>query len=126
MEFCNWSRRFRIYSSIVLVAQVALLLSFIEVATVMTLNLGGPNSVRDYSTKLSRVRFLSSSAAVFIASTGLALGNNPEECMAVSSQFRDNPRYIDKELQMKYGESPGTKIDGVIPFLRCDENQILF
>jgi hypothetical protein len=118
MEFCNWSRRFRIYSSIVLVAQVALLLSFIEVATVMTLNLGGTNSVRDYSTKLSRVRFLSSSAAVFIASTGLALGSNPEECMAVSSQFRDNPRYIDKELQMKYGESPGTKIDGVIPILR--------
>jgi hypothetical protein len=35
---------------------------------------------------------------------------NPAECEAMSKSNgvgRDNPRYIDKTLEMKYGEGPG-------------------
>jgi hypothetical protein len=70
-----------------------------------------------------RARFLSSTAAAFVASaTVLVVGaSDPEVCEAAASlfdnsiltssksinTFDDNPRYIDTELQMKYGEGPG-------------------
>ena len=63
---------------------------------------------------LSRTRFLSSSAAIFVTASagtvGFVVANSPEECLAApesSGNFNENPRYIDTELQMKYGESPG-------------------
>ena len=62
----------------------------------------------------SRARFLSSSAAVFVTAsagmTGFVVANSPEECLAAPDSIgnlNDYPRYIDTELQMKYGESPG-------------------
>jgi hypothetical protein len=66
------------------------------------------------SPHLSRARFLSSSAAVFVTASagmiGFVMANSPEECLAAPESignFNDNPRYIETELQMKYGESPG-------------------
>ena len=67
------------------------------------------------SSHLSRARFLSSSAAVFVTASagmiGFVVANSPEECLAAAAdsvgRFNDNPRYIETELQMKYGESPG-------------------
>lgn len=53
---------------------------------------------------LSRSKFLSSTAATFLISTSV-LSGDPESCAAKSSMAgADNPRYIDGELQMKYGE----------------------
>ena len=57
----------------------------------------------------TRARFLSSSAAAFVATTG-ALASDPEQCFAAgktSEIGKNNPRYIDQEVQMKYGETPG-------------------
>lgn len=71
-----------------------------------------------------RARFLSSTAAAFVASVAfVSVGANDPSvgvCEAASTLFidndkmktsssinDDNPRYIDKELQMKYGEGPG-------------------
>lgn len=69
------------------------------------------SSSSSYST---RARFLSSSAAAFLTASvgviGFVGANSPDECFAAPysiESFNDNPRYIDKELQMKYGESPG-------------------
>jgi hypothetical protein len=64
---------------------------------------------------LSRSRWLSSSAAAFLASTALVFGApEPEECLAAgtpsTSNFQDNPRYIDREMEMQYGENSGTVI----------------
>lgn len=55
------------------------------------------------STQQSRSRFLSSSAAAFLAS-GTVLASDPESCTAKMQSSTDNPRYIDKELEMKYAE----------------------
>lgn len=55
-----------------------------------------PNSQHQHS----RSRFLSSSAAAFFAS-GVVLATDPGSCDA---KMQDNPRYIDKELEMKYAE----------------------
>ena len=62
-----------------------------------------------YST---RMRFLSSSAAAFFTASAGVIGfvGGNEECLAAPIS-NDNPRYIDKELQMKYGESPGMIIN---------------
>jgi hypothetical protein len=80
-----------------------------------------------------RARFLSSTAAAFVASATVVLvtttvgandvceaaaaascsttllDNDGQNTKSSSSRrlFDDNPRYIDKELQMKYGEGPG-------------------
>lgn len=53
----------------------------------------------------SRSRFLSSSAAAFLAS-GAVLASDPESCDA--AKMEANPRYIDRDLEMKYGEDKGT------------------
>ena len=58
-------------------------------------------------TTTTRAHFLSSVAASF---TGVAvLGMDPTECDAAAAAVgSNNPRYIDKNLEMKYGETPGT------------------
>ena len=66
---------------------------------------------------LSRSRFLSSSAgSIFVAASAsvAALAGDPEECAARdllkgipgvgTAKVGDNPRYLDQELEMKYGE----------------------
>ena len=67
----------------------------------------------------TRARVLSSSAAAFLTAAGVigfVGASSPDECFAApyfSESLNDNPRYIDKELQMKYGESPGTFINNL-------------
>ena len=86
-------------------------------------SLNNPNKI------VNRAKFLSASAATFLTSTTsivMTTASSPEECQAaeeagigsgVSSnqflvsrgakqpdQFSKNPRYIEKELQMEYGE----------------------
>ena len=58
------------------------------------------------STPHSRSCFLSSSAAVFF-SAGAVLASDPSSCAA---QMEDSPRYIDRELEMKYAEDKGMSI----------------
>jgi len=72
------------------------------------------SSSRHAPTTTTRARFLSSStASAFVAAVGFGfgvLGQNPDECAAASDMTRDfskNPRYIDRELEMKVGENPG-------------------
>lgn len=55
------------------------------------------------NTQQSRSRFLSSSAAAFFAS-GLVLASDSESCSAKTMAEGSNPRYIDRELEMKYAE----------------------
>ena len=53
----------------------------------------------------SRAQFLSASAATFL--TSAAWATNADECQAKDSASvtsNKNPRYIDQELEMKYGE----------------------
>ena len=59
------------------------------------------------TTTTTRAHFLSSAAAAF---TGVAvLGMDPMECNAAAQAVGSkNPRYIDKNLEMKFGETPGT------------------
>jgi hypothetical protein len=61
----------------------------------------------------TRARFLSSSATSFLA-TAAILGSNPEESTAAlmgskkkGKNVGNNPRYMDRELEMKYGEDKG-------------------
>jgi hypothetical protein len=57
----------------------------------------------------TRARFLSSSATTFLA-TAAILGSNPEESTAAMMSKKktgNNPRYVDRDLQMKYGEDKG-------------------
>jgi hypothetical protein len=49
----------------------------------------------------SRVQFLSASAAAFLSTAGLVAGT--EECSAATMADK-NPRYIEQELEMKFGE----------------------
>lgn len=58
---------------------------------------------------LDRAKFLSASAATFASGTAgfVAANSNPEQCDAKSVDNgvgSNNPRYIDKEVQMAYGE----------------------
>jgi len=55
----------------------------------------------------SRARFLSSAAAAF--SGAVFTMAQPTECdAAIKPVGSGNPRYIEKNLEMKYGETPGT------------------
>jgi len=56
------------------------------------------------SSTASRAQFLSSAAAAFFASSSI-MAFDPESCTAAETKAgSDNPRYIDKQLEMKYGE----------------------
>lgn len=63
----------------------------------------------------TRAKFLSSSATAFLLSSSVVTGN-PEECDAsvfdrmISRGQKENPRYVDLELQMKYGEDKGKTV----------------
>ncbi|GAX29513.1 hypothetical protein FisN_36Hu007 [Fistulifera solaris] len=68
------------------------------------------NSAKGWSyASQSRAKFLSSSATAFLLSSSVVTGN-PEECEAsvfermISGGRKETPRYLDSELQMKYGE----------------------
>jgi hypothetical protein len=53
----------------------------------------------------TRAQFLSASAAIFITSAGFVGG--AEECSAAAMNTNNkNPRYIEKELEMKYSDGP--------------------
>jgi hypothetical protein len=77
------------------------------------------SSIGNNNVFVNRAKFLSASAATFLTSTSsfVVMANNPEECQAKqgdaaptwssstpSKQGNKNPRYIEKELEMKYGE----------------------
>lgn len=74
--------------------QIRLMACILTATRVATLNVGGSNNF------CSRSRFLSSAAATFITST-IMVGADPARCGA-----SENPRYIDKEVQMSYGDDP--------------------
>lgn len=59
------------------------------------------------SVSITRAQFMSSSVSVFLASTGIVWASDPEECLSMDKPWSANPRYIDKELQMQYGENSG-------------------
>ena len=80
-------------------------------ATSLSLNDPGMLSPSAVTRSLSRSRFLSSTAGtIFVAASALA--GDPKECDArdlakgapAASKVGDNPRYLDQELEMKYGE----------------------
>ena len=80
-------------------------------ATSLSLNDPGMLSPSAAMRSLSRSRFLSSTAGtIFVAASALA--GEPKECDArdltkgapAVSKVGDNPRYLDQELEMKYGE----------------------
>ena len=80
-------------------------------ATSLSLNDPGMLSPSAATRSLSRSRFLSSTAGtIFVAASALA--GDPKECDArdltkgahAVSKVGDNPRYLDQELEMKYGE----------------------
>ena len=103
---------------------VPCLRSTVRIASSYSLN--NPNNI------VNRAKFLSASAATFLTSTTaivMTTAASPEECQAAeeagiggggggisgnhflvsrgakqSDQFSKNPRYIEKELQMEYGE----------------------
>ncbi|KAG7358902.1 type 11 methyltransferase [Nitzschia inconspicua] len=55
---------------------------------------------------VNRAKFLSASAATFLTSTSsvlVVMANNPEECQAKPFLTGNNPRYIERELEMAYG-----------------------
>ena len=101
-------------------ALIGILLSLLAPAA-NSLSLKDPGMMTPYSTavtrSLSRSRFLSSSAgSIFVAASAsvAALAGDPEECAARdllkgipgvgTAKVGDNPRYLDQELEMKYGE----------------------
>lgn len=68
------------------------------------------------SSIVSRAKFLSASAASFVTATAV-MASNPEECDAKMGKDggdndnaaltgRKNPRYIERELEMKYADGP--------------------
>jgi hypothetical protein len=61
-------------------------------------------------TASTRARFLSASAAAFFGATTV-LGSAPEQCEAKMEKrsYANNPRYIDREMEMKYADGPGTQ-----------------
>jgi hypothetical protein len=82
------------------------------------------NSAKGWSyASQSRAKFLSSSATAFLLSSSVVTGN-PEECEAsvfermISGGRKETPRYLDSELQMKYGEDKGKKICKIVRKLR--------
>ena len=100
-------------------ALIGLLLSLLApAANSLSLNMITPSSATA-ARSLSRSRFLSSTAgSLFVAASAsaAALVGDPEECAARdllkgvpgygggSVGVGDNPRYLDQELEMKYGE----------------------
>lgn len=96
-----------------LFSRIVLLLS--ATSRVTALQMGLLQHQRSSASTSSRSRFLSSSATAFLASTALVWANiDPEECSAAmptkvgTKKFSENPRYIEKEMQMQYAEGPGT------------------
>ncbi|KAL7581714.1 hypothetical protein ACA910_022254 [Epithemia clementina (nom. ined.)] len=59
---------------------------------------------RTTTTLTTRSKFLSSSATAFLASATLVMASDTEECQAAVGAPTSNPRYIEQELEMKYGE----------------------
>ena len=101
-------------------ALIGILLSLLS-PTANSLSLNDPGMMPTPSSaatrSLSRSRFLSSTAgSIFVAASAsaAALAGDPEECAARdllkgvpgvgSARVGDNPRYLDQELEMKYGE----------------------
>lgn len=73
----------------------------------------------------TRARFLSSSATTFLA-TATILGSNPEESTAAMMGSKkkvknvgNNPRYVDRELEMKYGEDKGKQAATLCERMSC-------
>jgi hypothetical protein len=72
-------------------------------------------SVALHASSTSRARFLASSATGFLVASSFmwsGVMGTPEVCdaadMAVSNNDSNvNPRYVDRELQMQYGQGPG-------------------
>jgi hypothetical protein len=61
-----------------------------------------------------RSKFLSASAASF---TAAVMGSNLEACDALGASVgKDNPRYLDGELEMKYADDKSKR-----PFLISDQ-----
>ena len=102
-------------------ALIGLLLSLLApAANCLSLNPGMmTQSSATVTRSLSRSRFLSSTAgSLFVAASAsaAALVGDPEECAAQDllkgvpgyggggARVGDNPRYLDQELEMKYGE----------------------
>ena len=64
--------------------------------------------LRPQSFSTTRAKFLSSSAAAFLVSTAVVTAY-PDQCQAsavAKEDFSKNPRYIERELEMKYGTGP--------------------
>lgn len=82
--------------------RVLLLLAFVSCSFCWTVSHG----LALGRTTTTRAHFLSSVAASF---SGVAvLGMDPTECDAAGAAVgSNNPRYIEKNLEMKYGETPG-------------------
>ena len=77
-------------------------LFLIRIINVLSLQNIKPQS---YGNNFGRARFLSFSAASFFsgASSTFVLSVKPDVCLA----SKDNPRYLEYELEMKYGEGSG-------------------
>lgn len=59
---------------------------------------------------VNRAKFLSASAATFASGAAgfVAANSNPEQCEAKTNEVGDkNPRYIDQDIEMSYGEKDG-------------------
>jgi hypothetical protein len=69
------------------------------------------SSHRSSSSVASRSRFLSSSSSVFVAALSTTLWNPNDQCDALEgleeskSRTEGNPRYLDREIQMQYGNN---------------------
>ena len=102
-----------------LLGAVLLLLIGVSRTAALSLN-AGPSTMPSSSASrsLSRSRFLSSTAgSIFTAASAFTvLGGNVDECNARdllkgivpgNRALGENPRYLDYELEMKYGEDKG-------------------
>ena len=109
-------------------ALIGLLLSLLApAANSLSLKMPPPSSAAAVTRSLSRSRFLSSTAgSLFVAASAsaAALVGDPEECAArdllkgvsgygggSAARVGDNPRYLDQELEMKYGEGENYKME---------------
>ena len=64
------------------------------------------NNSNNMKNIVDRAKFLSASAATFASGTAgfVAANLNPEQCEAATVDGSNNPRYIDKEIEMAYGK----------------------
>jgi hypothetical protein len=69
------------------------------------------NGNRNFQYLLSRTKFWSSTFVLGTSTIWAATDRMEAACAADTVVSSNNPRYIEKELQMKYGEGPGTDID---------------